>query len=86
MQTAEATARGRSRTAHAVPGAAGQARAMEYTAPVPGVATTTRVVSKKAMLGQTSTFGALLKDTLLTVLGTLAMRRSDRLRPVPLSE
>jgi hypothetical protein len=60
---------------------------MEYTAPVPGVATTTRVVSKKAMLiGQTSTFGALLKDTLLTVLGTLAMRRSDRLRPVPLSE
>jgi len=32
--------------------------AMEYTAPVPGVATTTRVVSKKTMLiGQTSTFG-----------------------------
>jgi hypothetical protein len=31
---------------------------MEYTAPVPGVATTTRVVSKKAMLiGQTSPFG-----------------------------
>jgi hypothetical protein len=32
--------------------------AMEYTAPVPGVATTTRMVSKKAMLiGQTSPFG-----------------------------
>jgi len=49
--------------------------AIEYTAPVPGVATTTRVVSKKAMLiGQTSTFGRCSKDTLLAVLGTLAER------------
>jgi hypothetical protein len=47
--------------------------AMEYTAPAPGLATTTRVVSKRTMLiGQITTFGALLKDTLLAVLGALA--------------
>jgi hypothetical protein len=40
------------------PGAAERPAAMEYTAPVPGVVTTTRVVTKKAVLnGQTSTFG-----------------------------
>jgi hypothetical protein len=40
---------------------------------VPGVTTTTRVVSRKAMLiGQTSHVWALIGDALLGVLGTLA--------------
>src|SRR5215212_3225181 len=61
--------------------------AMEYTAPVPGVATTTRVVSKKAMLiGQASTFKALIEDTLLAVLGTLAERDAAAPKAVALRD
>ena len=48
--------------------------AMEYTAPVPGVATTTRVVSKRQCSSVKPPRSGLLEDTLLAVLGTLAER------------